>query len=91
MGGNLFWDENFDGYIHGFGADIPNLEKVSAKNPGSNWNDETSSIIVLEGTWRFYEHINYGGLSIELGPGRYPNITQLGLPDNSISSLKRVG
>jgi Beta/Gamma crystallin len=91
MSGNLFWDENFDGYIHGFNVDIPNLEKVAAKNPGSNWNDETSSIIVFEGTWLFFEHIEYKGLSIDLGPGRYPNITQLGLPDNSISSLKRVG
>jgi hypothetical protein len=36
---------------------------------GSWWNDRISSIIVVTGTWRFYEHKDFQGRHWDLGPG----------------------
>lgn len=53
-----------------------------------NWNDEISAIKVHSGTWRFFEHVNYSGQSWDLGPGDYPWVPDLGIPDNTISSIQ---
>jgi len=39
-------------------------------------NDKVSSMIVLGGTWRLFEHINCEGRYLTLRPGRYPNALQ---------------
>lgn len=38
---------------------------------GDDWNDQISSMIVHSGTWRFYEHINFGGAHFDRGPGHH--------------------
>ncbi|GAB2176333.1 beta/gamma crystallin-related protein [Dongia sp. agr-C8] len=86
----IFWDENFDGHIAGFIDSIPDLRGVPGKWPGSNFNDEASSIIVSAGTWRFYEHVQYQGLVTELGPGRYANMIIAKFMDNAVSSILKV-
>lgn len=87
----LWWDANFDGHVVSFNYDIPDLRAVHGPTPGSNWNDETSSIIVIGGTWEFFEHINYQGRSVILGPGRYPYVGDINFPNDALSSVKRVG
>ncbi len=57
---------------------------------GDGWNDRISSIIVVSGTWRFYEHSNYGGASWELGPGYYPNLGTVNIPNDTISSFRPI-
>ncbi len=59
-----------------------------------DFNDKTSSLkIVGNERWTFYRHINREGPAVTLGPGEYSlyRLNQLGIPNDSISSLKRVG
>lgn len=55
---------------------------------GGFWNDRISSIVVLGGHWRFFEHINYGGKSWLLGPGQYRWVSSVGVPNDIISSFR---
>ena len=57
---------------------------------GDQWNDKISSIQINSGTWRFYEHANYGGRYWDLGPGKYFWVENVGIPNDLISSFKRV-
>jgi len=38
---------------------------------GSEYNDSISQIKVIKGVWRFYEHRDYRGRHLDLGPGVY--------------------
>jgi hypothetical protein len=53
-------------------------------------NDKISSIKVMSGTWRFCEYPNYGGRYWDLGPGGYPSVVNVGIPDNLISSFRQI-
>jgi hypothetical protein len=65
-----------------------------ADNLGAwDFNDKTSSIqIVGNEQWTFYEHINREGKPVTLGPGEYSlyRLNQLGIRNDSISSLRRI-
>jgi hypothetical protein len=71
---------------------IPDLTRVKRGLGGltENWNDEISSIIVTRGRFRFFEHVEFGGAWKELGPGRYPWCPDVGIPDNTISSIEMI-
>lgn len=62
----------------------------------SNANDQISSIVIRDGRWRFYENENYGGASLEFGPGRYDlplYVLRFNPPtswNDQISSFKRI-
>ena len=77
-----FDKENFEGdHTHIFG-DMPKLGK---------WDNSISSMIILSGTWEFFDDENSQGKSMaKLGPGKYANVTPHGLKDNSISSIHLV-
>jgi hypothetical protein len=53
-------------------------------------NGKISSIMVMSGTWRFYEYPNYGGRYWDLGPGGYSSVVSVGIPDNLISSFRQI-
>lgn len=59
----------------------------------SNWNDKTSSIQVVRGRWQVFMHAGYGHPSriVTVNPGYYPNAAAIGLPNDSISSIRRIG
>lgn len=60
---------------------------------GDYWNDKISSIVVVSGRWIFYEHADFWGehwSPVELGPGYYPWVESVGIPNDSISSFKPV-
>jgi Beta/Gamma crystallin len=77
-----FDKDNFEGdHTHIFG-DMPKLGK---------WDNSISSMIILSGTWEFFDDQNFQGTPMaKLGPGRYANVTQHGLKDNSTSSIRLV-
>jgi hypothetical protein len=57
---------------------------------GDWWNDRISSIIVFGGQWRFYEHRDYRGRYLELQPGHYPRMLDIGVLSDVISSFHLV-
>jgi hypothetical protein len=76
---------NFSGdHKHVVGRDESNLHT-------DGWGDRVSSVHVTAGTWELCQHVDFGGRRITLGPGSYPNIGALGLPNDSLSSVRRVG
>jgi Beta/Gamma crystallin len=75
-----FDNENFLGdHTHIFG-DMKDLGK---------WGNSISSMIILSGTWEFFDDEDFKGTSMgTLGPGMYANVTDKGLKNNSISSVR---
>jgi hypothetical protein len=57
---------------------------------GGWWNDRISSIIVVSGTWRFYEHWHYEGRYWDLTPNYYPWVEAVGIPNDLISSFQVI-
>ncbi len=57
---------------------------------GDYWNDRLSSIIVLGGRWRFYEHWHYEGRYWDLAPGYYRWVQDVGIPNDAISSFQLI-
>lgn len=53
---------------------------------GGWWNDKISSIVVLGGVWRLYEHRDFGGASWDYRPGQYAQI-----PNDVVSSFRLIG
>jgi hypothetical protein len=86
----IYTDENFTGESLQVFDNIPNLTNHRHGFGGAgNWNDEISSIVVHSGTFRFFEHVDFGGAYKDLGPGRYPSSVYIGLTDNTISSIEK--
>jgi hypothetical protein len=90
----LFEDGGFFGnHKHVFG-EIENL----ATDHDSNFNDKTSSFVILDGTWEFFKDFEWknpyknGSTIITLGTGAYPSITAvLGSGSNdSLTGLRPV-
>ena len=55
------------------------------------WDNRISSLVILSGTWEFFEDDNFtGSKKAQLGPGLYPRVTDQGLKGNSISSIRLV-
>jgi hypothetical protein len=53
------------------------------------WGNRISSLIILSGTWEFFDDEDFKGTSLgTFGPGMYANIAAKGLKNNSISSVR---
>jgi hypothetical protein len=77
----LYQDYNFQG------------RQKEVKEPISflqDFNDVASSIVVLEGVWQLYTDANYQNLVATLSPGVYPSVDQIGLPNDTLSSLRSI-
>jgi len=63
----IFADPNFGG------LSAPTAENQAALSQ-AGWLNEISSVQVQSGTWEFYADENFGGASMRLTPGTYPNL-----------------
>jgi hypothetical protein len=56
---------------------------------GDDWNDSISSVIVLSGTWQFFENANFKGAHATVGPGWYQFVedSQFNMQNDTISSI----
>jgi hypothetical protein len=53
------------------------------------WSNNISSMIILSGAWEFFDDEDFKGTKMgTLGPGMYVNVTDKGLKNNSISSVR---
>jgi hypothetical protein len=59
---------------------------------GDSWNDSISSVMVLSGTWQFFEHAGFKGASTTVGPGWYTWVEnpQFNMQNDTISSIRCV-
>ena len=83
----LFEHPNFRGnHKHLYGSE-PNLNDPQDRS----FNDKVSSFVIVAGTWQFFRDSNYSGpASNVFGPGRYNWVENIGIPNDSISSVRRV-
>lgn len=79
----LYNDSNFRGKLVETYSDTANV--------GDRVNDRVTSIVINEGTWRFFADSQFRGASTDLGPGRYPNVGLGTIPNDSITSFRRIG
>lgn len=83
----LFEHGQFHGAHKHFFAPYDNLNA----NDDSGFNDVASSIIVLEGNWEFFEDSGFQHKTGKtLGPGLYPDLNQVDIRNDAISSLRPV-
>jgi hypothetical protein len=81
----LFEHTNFHGaHKHVFGPE-------SNLNAGDDnfFNDRVSSIVVLAGTWKFFQNADFNGqYQSVLGPGLYPWVETANIKNDDMSSLR---
>ncbi len=54
-------------------------------------NNNISSMIILAGTWAFFDDQDFEGNKMtELCPGMYPKVTEKGIKDNGMPSVRLV-
>ncbi len=88
----VFEGPNFEGRAKDISLGSPNL----ALSEDGFFNDQVSSFIIASGHWMFYKHSGFrspymrAGEPLVLGPGQYPSVEALGIPENDISSLRAV-
>ena len=57
---------------------------------GDFWNDRISSLIIVNGIWRFYRDEYYKGDYWDLGPGFYESFFTEKGPDDVVSSFQAI-
>jgi hypothetical protein len=82
----LFDLKNFHGAHKHIFQKVDDLRKVDSDT--TQFADKTESIVVVRGTWLFFEHHTGLGQKWELGPGGYPDVVKQHIMPNQISSLE---
>ncbi len=83
----LFEHADFHGRHKHIFKDYPNLNAAD----DNDFNDITSSIIVLDERWEFFIHADFvSKTGRTLQRGLYPNVMNEGMQNDAISSLRIV-
>jgi hypothetical protein len=88
----LYEHENFKGESLFLSSDDNNLtdnELSSFLFWSTSWNDQVSSLRVIDGSITVYEHVNYEGDSKYFGPGSHSSVGNLW--NDQISSVDLWG
>ncbi len=84
----IFEKTGFGGEHRHVFESIPDL----TNSDGRFWNDQISSIAVISGNWTFLAdppvEAGVANPGVTLGPGIYPDLAKVGIPDNSISQIR---
>lgn len=90
----LYSLKNFRGDSLGINAEKnggdPNLDNDGSFRT-SGWNNRTSSILVIRGTWDIYQDSGHNATLRTLTPGSYSTPAAFGLPDNTLTGIVRTG
>lgn len=76
----FFEHDGFQGRAFVAENDVANFKRFG-------FNDRASSVVVLGERWEACEDVNYAGRCVILRPGRYPNLSSMGLNDR-LSSVR---
>jgi len=78
----LFRDSNYGARMVALTGAQPNLDDI-------DFNDETSSVIVVSDTWDLYKDANFEGTEWTLDVGQYATPQDGGFDNDAISSVQR--
>ncbi len=83
----VFKDSGFNQFGEGASMSFP--PNWGYSYVGDSWNDSISSVIVLSGTWRFFENAGFKGAHATVGPGWYQFVeySQFNMQNDTISSI----
>jgi hypothetical protein len=71
-------------------ADFSEADLANGEDPSLNM--AISSVVVVSGTWAFYQNANYdAALGSQFGPGAYAMVSGYGVANDAIRSLKCIG
>ena len=94
----IYVDENFGGLHTHIFESTSDFTQIQLGGSGSgingNWNDKTSSFVIVSGIWLFFKDINYGPApspSNGLGPGVYSWVENFGIANDTLSSVQCIG
>jgi len=88
----LFEDNNYCGRSIDIVRANPDLSTFKE----GNFDDRTSSLVILSGNWSFYRKPGFvdpcmrRGRPLVLGPGTYEHVVDFGIQDDQLSSLREV-
>jgi hypothetical protein len=91
----IYIDANFGGLHTHLFESTSDFTQLALGGVGSgingNWNDRTSSFVIISGHWTFFKDINFsfqqGGI---LGPGLYSFVQNFGIDNDALSSVRLV-
>jgi hypothetical protein len=84
----LFEHTNFHGAHKHIFREVRNLHKADGETAATIFADKTSSIVVVRGTWQFFQDQEFLGHMKELGPGNYRDVLKEQIKPEGISSLR---
>lgn len=92
----LFEDVNYGGKRLGINATTGDgssnlFSRIMSRIPPRTWNDKTSSIKVIRGEWQIFQNAGYNSPSRTLTRGDYRTPQAFGLPNDSLTSIRRTG
>lgn len=83
----IFKHKNLRGHHRHIFGEEPNLNH----GEDSTLDDAVSSFVVLDGTWKFYRHANFGTpYDLDFRPGIYKWVRDHGIDNDDLSSCKCV-
>ena len=91
----LYVDVNFGGLHTHLFESTADFTQIALGGVGSgiggDWNDKTSSFVIVSGEWEFFKDVNFqfqqGGI---LGPGLYSFTQNFGIDNDALSSVRLV-
>jgi hypothetical protein len=95
------WSENLGSVLlfqgRDFGKPMLRVDNYLVSLAPSGFNDNVSSIIVLNGHWVFYRddafkspYTTAGNMQLVLSRGMYPYVGDVGIADDDLSSLRSI-
>jgi hypothetical protein len=94
----IYVDANFSGLHTHLFENTANFTQIALGGVGSgiggDWNDKTSSFVIVSGIWQFFKDINFSPAPLPpggLGPGLYSFVENFGIDNDSLSSVKVIG
>jgi hypothetical protein len=82
----VFSEKHLQGRHWHIFTDVPNIGDISF-----TWDDNISSFVVLAGEWQFFRGHNFAEpVGPVCGPGVYPAVQAVGIPNDAISSIRLI-
>lgn len=79
----LYEDDNYGGEVKEFTDDVADLDDF-------DFDNETSSFVIIEGYWELCEDPNYRGTCVQFGPASSPDMKRAGLRNDRVESIRRM-